>query len=132
MVKYFENSPILRSEDRWSWMMPSLSVSVQPLKPMSTQLYNMESANLRAEALRSQIANAEKKLQELKEQLGEIEAQGKAEQPHDHVQARTSAESDTKAWPLTQEEYSRYGRQMIVSSIGIKGLNEIFTSSLRD
>ena len=76
----------------------------------------MESANLSAEALRSQIANTEKQLQELKQQLSEIETQDNVGLPDDHVQAQT------KTWPLTQEEYSRYGRQMIVSSIGIKGL----------
>lgn len=91
----------------------------------------MESANARAETLRNQIENAEKTLQELKKQLAEIEPQGKAKQPHDHVQAQTPPERDVKAWPLTQEEYSRYGRQMIVSTIGIKGLNAVITSVMQ-
>ena len=111
---------------------PSPSEFEQALKPMPTQFYNMESTSHHAKTLKIQIADAEEKLQALKEQLAEIEAEGKAAQPHGHVQARTSAEGDAKAWPLTQEEYSRYGRQMIVSSIGIKGLNEGITSDTRD
>jgi adenylyltransferase/sulfurtransferase len=83
----------------------------------------METVNLGADALRNEIANTEKQLQDLKEKLREIEEQSKADdQPQDHVLDKASSQSDPPKWPLTQEEYARYGRQMIVSSIGITGV----------
>jgi hypothetical protein len=39
----------------------------------------------------------------------------------DGVPMLATLEKKTTKWPLTPEEYSRYGRQMIVSSIGIQG-----------
>ena len=85
----------------------------------------MEAAKSSANILRSQIAATEKQLQELKKQLAGLESQDKAEsqppQPNNEEQPEKSRGYITSKWPLTQEEYNRYGRQMIVSSIGIHG-----------
>ena len=88
--------------------------STQP----SSQLENMEPANASAEALRKQIATAEAELKKLRAQLAQVEA--------DAVIQKTEGLSlnehpVTKKWPLLPEEYKRYGRQMIVPSIGIQG-----------
>ena len=85
----------------------------------------MEAANISAETLRNQIAATEKQLQELRDQLAGVESLDKADaqlpQPREDVQLQDSRGGDVPKWPMTQEEYNRYGRQMIVSSIGIKG-----------
>jgi adenylyltransferase/sulfurtransferase len=85
----------------------------------------MKEASSTVDTIRSRIRAAEKELQALKDQLAEIEAQDKAEDPptepsqHEHP---TGQENGTPSkWPLNQEEYARYGRQMIVPSIGIQG-----------
>lgn len=70
----------------------------------------METSNIRAQALREQIAVTEKELQNLKDQLASIEAQPKKDDG-----------TKNSKWPLSAEEYLRYGRQMIVPSIGMEG-----------
>jgi adenylyltransferase/sulfurtransferase len=84
----------------------------------------MEAAKISAEALRNQIAATEKQLQELRDHLAGLESLDKADaQPPQPCEdgLQDSREGDIPKWPLIQEEYNRYGRQMIVSSIGIKG-----------
>jgi adenylyltransferase and sulfurtransferase len=87
----------------------------------------MNAARISAEALRTQITTAEKQLNELKDQLAGLEAPDKAEnqppQPREDGQPRDLGSGESTMWPLTQEEYNRYGRQMIVPSIGIQGLS---------
>ena len=65
--------------------------------------------------LKEQIATTESQLQRLKEQLEELEQE---------AATPTNLEEQTPAtgkWPLLQDEYRRYGRQMIVNQIGLKG-----------
>lgn len=85
----------------------------------------MEAATISAEAIRSQIAATEKQLQELKNQLAGLQSVDKADaqpaQPDDNEHREKSGQGDIPKWPLTQEEYNRYGRQMIVPGIGIQG-----------
>lgn len=71
----------------------------------------MESSNNKVQALKDQIVVTEKELSRLKEQLASIE------------ENQSSGKDETKAskWPLNPEEYLRYGRQMIVPSIGVGG-----------
>ncbi|KAI9674404.1 MAG: Molybdenum cofactor synthesis protein 3 [Caeruleum heppii] len=73
-------------------------------------------------ALRAQIRGTEHDLQRLKSQLRAAEER--------HKQATQTREPKTPAiasalhgttWPLTPEEYTRYGRQMIVPQIGLQG-----------
>ncbi|KAI0203888.1 adenylyltransferase [Astrocystis sublimbata] len=60
------------------------------------------------ERLKAQISKTEQELQQLKTQLAELEA------------TPSPASADWK-WPLKEEEYARYGRQLILPSVGIKG-----------
>lgn len=86
----------------------------------------MEAASISAETLRTQIATAEKQLKALKDQLAGLESADKADnqppQPRHDEQLENSTNGKSTTWPLTQEEYNRYGRQMVVPSIGIQGL----------
>lgn len=79
----------------------------------------MESGNNEADALRQVILATELRLEKLKEELAEVEKRGS---PSGRTEGSDELESlkDSK-WPLTPEEYLRYGRQMIVPIIGIQG-----------
>jgi hypothetical protein len=85
----------------------------------------MESARVSAETLQTQIATAKKQLKALKEQLAGLESPDKADnqplQPREGGRLKELGNRESTTWPLTQEEYNRYGRQMIVPSIGIQG-----------
>lgn len=88
-----------------------------------TPLTTMEGSNISAEALKQQIAATEKELRSLKDQLARVEAQA-------HDATKSAVEEPEKRspvtqrkWPLSQEEYKRYGRQMIVPNVGIQGMN---------
>lgn len=79
----------------------------------------MESENDDAKALRQLILATELRLENLKNELADVERRSS---PNRLTEGQDELESlkDSK-WPLTPEEYSRYGRQMIVPSIGIQG-----------
>lgn len=82
----------------------------------------MDLANASAEALRKQISETEAQLQILKDQLAQVEA----DVPADLVNGLSFSEEPDNVtreqkWPLSAEEYKRYGRQMIVPSVGIQG-----------
>jgi adenylyltransferase and sulfurtransferase len=78
----------------------------------------MDTGNNSAETLRNQIADAERQVRKLKERLADVESRGKAEEQNSQPDEEGEA---SKKWPLTAEEYTRYGRQMIVPTIGIEG-----------
>lgn len=61
-------------------------------------------------SLRAQITATEEQLAGLKRDLAHAEAQ--SERGDQKVERR---------WPLLPEEYKRYGRQMIVSQVGLQG-----------
>ena len=72
-------------------------------------------------SLRAQITATEAQLAELKRDLANAEQAARSEiataaeiQPEDQ-------NGEARRWPLLQEEYKRYGRQMIVSQVGLKG-----------
>ena len=77
----------------------------------------MEDIDTKCASLRAQIAATESQLSALKQ---ELEA---TEKLHgETVPASTaSSEHSERKWPLSAEEYQRYGRQMIVSQIGLPG-----------
>lgn len=60
--------------------------------------------------LEAQIAATERHLSQLKQELADLETQ----QP----EATRDRSAD---WPLLQDEYRRYGRQMIVEQVGLPG-----------
>lgn len=76
----------------------------------------MESITDKAAQLREQISQAEKELQDLRRQLEEVEATGQTPEPE--VLRETPA---AWKWPLSEDEYARYGRQLILPTVGIKG-----------
>jgi adenylyltransferase/sulfurtransferase len=80
----------------------------------------MDAATQSAEALKKQIITTEEQLKRLKEQLVAVEAQSSIERAVDGLGLRAGPVTTGK-WPLDLEEYKRYGRQMIVPSIGIQG-----------
>jgi len=86
----------------------------------------MDSANASAAALRIQISETEAQLKKLKAQLAQVEASNLSI-PLNDISLNGSTEDPVTLsqgrWPLSKEEYRRYGRQMIVPSIGIQGLS---------
>ncbi|KAI6607754.1 Urmylation protein [Pyricularia oryzae] len=80
----------------------------------------MEEADKRAEELRAQIAECEATLQSLKEQLAAAEA-AKTPPYSDSTETDRGSSSSTWKWPLAEAEYERYGRQLILPSVGIQG-----------
>ncbi|KAI0013443.1 adenylyltransferase [Xylariaceae sp. FL0662B] len=76
----------------------------------------MESITDKAIKLREQILQAEKELQGLRRQLDEVEASRQISEPE--VSRGTPA---GWKWPLSEDEYARYGRQLILPTVGIKG-----------
>lgn len=84
----------------------------------------MESANASAEALKKQIEATELELARLKAQLAQVEA-GDVTQKINALEIgaeNAGLVTQQKQWPLLPEEYKRYGRQMIVPSVGIEGI----------
>lgn len=86
-----------------------------------TTTISMGSLDETCASLRAQITATEVQLAGLKRDLATAEQAAQAEtaitaeiQPEDR-------NSDGRRWPLLQEEYKRYGRQMIVSQVGLKG-----------
>lgn len=95
----------------------------------------MESISDKAEQLRHKITQAEKELQDLRRQLSELEsstADPKLDQgfgltsDYNYV---TKTVTEWK-WPLREEEYSRYGRQLILPTVGIKGQLNLKSSAV--
>ena len=82
----------------------------------------MESIAEKAEALREHIAAAESELKALKEQLVKLKASARSSVDPETSLSNGQPPYQTGRWPLSAEEYKRYGRQMILSGIGIKGL----------
>ncbi|KAK8056236.1 adenylyltransferase and sulfurtransferase UBA4 [Apiospora rasikravindrae] len=82
----------------------------------------MEPASGRAEQLRLQIAKAEADLRELRLQLSQVET-SQEHDPRDqssHSNVPPEIVSPWK-WPLQQQEYERYARQLILPSVGLAG-----------
>ena len=86
----------------------------------------MDAVSESAETLRCQIAAAEEELKILKEKLAALEDSNyqKSLEPASHdFPPREEKESTvpSRKWPLSSEEYMRYGRQMIIPNIGLQG-----------
>ncbi|KAK9774685.1 putative Adenylyltransferase and sulfurtransferase uba4 [Seiridium cardinale] len=79
----------------------------------------MDAAADKAAILRQQIAKAEEELQALRAQLEDLENSAAASRGDEA--GKTFAPGASWPWPLKEEEYARYGRQLILPSIGIQG-----------
>ncbi|CRL29352.1 Rhodanese-like [Penicillium camemberti] len=72
-------------------------------------------------SLRAQIIATEAQLAGLKRDLANAEQSAQSEiAPTTKIQ-HEDQNGEGGRWPLLQEEYKRYGRQMIVSQVGLKG-----------
>ncbi|KAK7970663.1 Urmylation protein [Apiospora saccharicola] len=86
----------------------------------------MEPASSRAKKLRLQIAEAESELRELRLQLSQVEQRQEEAPPDQPSQSSpvTSVPPDIEppwAWPLKQQEYERYARQLILPNVSVDG-----------
>ncbi|CAJ2501606.1 Uu.00g044590.m01.CDS01 [Anthostomella pinea] len=95
---------------------------------------NADAATHKAEELRRQISRTEKELQDLRAQLQELESSS-TNGRHDHIPEESGSGTATapapgSKWPLKEEEYARYGRQLILPSIGINGQLRLKSSSV--
>lgn len=68
--------------------------------------------------LRREIAQREAELADLKSQLAVAESEKRI--ADDSAASSVTAKEDWK-WPLREEEYERYSRQMIVPNFGLQG-----------
>ncbi|KUI66230.1 Adenylyltransferase and sulfurtransferase uba4 [Cytospora mali] len=84
----------------------------------------MEIVKKSAEQLREQIFKTEQELNALREQLAEVEKESSAtpEEQENGIPAWK--------WPLTAEEYDRYGRQLILPNVGIHGQQRLKSSKI--
>lgn len=82
----------------------------------------MEDIESRCASLRAQIAATEAQLAALKKELEAAEKTAAAAAKTNGVTSARPLENGRKRkWPLSGEEYKRYGRQMIVPQIGLQG-----------
>lgn len=103
----------------------------------------MEPAGQSAEQLRRRIAEAEDELKALREQLAQLEAADEKGEEREVVEdsqpiperqsperrktgapvkPAEQAELTAWKWPLSEGEYERYGRQLILPQVGIHGM----------
>ncbi|KAJ5485506.1 Adenylyltransferase and sulfurtransferase uba4 [Penicillium diatomitis] len=82
----------------------------------------MDPFNDKCAALQARIAATEAKLAELKQELArarDVVADARNQNPT--VLDESNGSQNGSKWPLSQKEYKRYGRQMIVSQVGLSG-----------
>ncbi|CAI7585488.1 unnamed protein product [Penicillium viridicatum] len=72
-------------------------------------------------SLRAQIIATEARLAGLKRDLANAEQAAQPETAATAEIQHKDQNGEGRRWPLLQEEYKRYGRQMIVSQVGLKG-----------
>ncbi|TGO35623.1 hypothetical protein BHYA_0152g00300 [Botrytis hyacinthi] len=90
----------------------------------------MNSAEEKASDLRRQIADAETQLASLKLQLLSIEGKDDNSKDPEVTEEESLVTYDESKWPMSLEEYKRYGRQMIVPDIGIQGQLRLRSASV--
>ncbi|KAI0863765.1 adenylyltransferase [Xylaria cubensis] len=86
----------------------------------------MDTVTSKIERLKAQISKTEEELQQLKTQLAELETSPPTPTPapttpEAQAQCQATGASQEWKWPLKEEEYARYGRQLILPSVGIQG-----------
>ncbi|CEL10012.1 Putative Adenylyltransferase and sulfurtransferase uba4 [Aspergillus calidoustus] len=81
----------------------------------------MEDLDDKCASLRSEIAATEAQLAKLKRELQEAEESARVSRATNNAQPATSGSRRGRKWPLLEEEYRRYGRQMIVPQVGLQG-----------
>ncbi|KAI0022954.1 adenylyltransferase [Xylariomycetidae sp. FL0641] len=91
----------------------------------------MDTAAEQAEKLRQQIAQTEKELESLRSQLAALEPE-----PETVAASAGSAGAEPEPpptnwpWPLAADEYARYGRQLVLPQIGLRGQRRLKASAV--
>lgn len=88
----------------------------------------MDVATDKAARLRKQIAQAEQELGALRAQLRDVENPSAVRETGDKIQG--TGPNPPWKWPLEEQEYARYGRQLILPSVGIKGQLRLKTAAV--
>ena len=84
--------------------------------------FSMGSLEETCASLRAQISATEEQLAGLRRDLANAEqAQSESATTTTAGNEHNDRNGQARRWPLLQEEYKRYGRQMIVSQVGLKG-----------
>ena len=116
---------------RFSRVVPPLQLNFITNYQLLEANTTMNSATASAESLRKQISATEEELKRLRAQLASVEAQDAAAKGIAGLDLgagglvtgeKNDDSKSEKKWPLSEEEYRRYGRQMIVPSVGIQGM----------
>ncbi|KAJ5910779.1 uncharacterized protein N7473_000082 [Penicillium subrubescens] len=82
----------------------------------------MSDLDERCASLRAQITATEAQLTGLKRELASAQEAAAAKSNSAELSDNQQVQSKSASrWPLLQEEYKRYGRQMIVSQVGLEG-----------
>ncbi|KAL5343022.1 Molybdopterin-synthase sulfurtransferase [Aspergillus crustosus] len=81
----------------------------------------MEDLEIKCASLRTEIAATEAQLAKLKRELQEAENATLKGRSQNTITDATAEEQPKRKWPLSSEEYRRYGRQMIVPQVGLRG-----------
>ena len=71
--------------------------------------------------LRDQIAQQRCRLKRLEDELAEATARHRSDKKTHHETPTSRDPEGNGRWPLSSDEYQRYGRQMILPTIGING-----------
>ncbi|KAL8901336.1 MAG: hypothetical protein Q9207_005250 [Kuettlingeria erythrocarpa] len=97
----------------------------------------MEAAGAAVNRLRSQIAQTESQLERLKRQLAKAEEEQQENSLKDpkHKLQHTNGDGQISLngeslWPLSAEDYKRYGRQLILPQIGLEGHVKLSAASV--
>ncbi|RFU26162.1 hypothetical protein B7463_g10166, partial [Scytalidium lignicola] len=91
----------------------------------------MERTDEAIETLKQQIAETEEKLGKLKQQLASLEVAHNGGVLSDEAPRKVeNVTVPPTQYPLSAEEYRRYGRQMIVPSIGLQGQLRLKSASV--
>ncbi|KAI9374139.1 hypothetical protein BJX61DRAFT_338969 [Aspergillus egyptiacus] len=80
----------------------------------------MDDLDHKCASLRTEIAATEARLAQLKLELQEAE-EAALKRTQNATDLDTISSQPRTNWPLSKEEYRRYGRQMIVSQVGLQG-----------
>ena len=72
--------------------------------------------------LRRQILDKEAELASLRSRLGEAETLTTDKKPEHLLSSPDDQPANTEwKWPLRADEYERYGRQLLIPEVGVKG-----------
>lgn len=96
----------------------------------------MDTVTSKVELLKAQIFKTEEELRQLKTQLAELEASTprisstSTQDAHNQKDAPDPQPPQEWKWPLSESEYTRYGRQLILPTIGIQGQLRLKSASI--